>query len=266
MANFYNIIFYIDTNGNEQIAKFNYEFSGLLSTFIKKKRNILYNVPGIENRPHENVNYKAFWYGNDEFEYNENYEIDDFYEGLTLILVDDLKPINFEAINMSSEILLMQDGIKTKKLNKPNNIKIFLSHKGIDKPIVRRYFNILKDTGFKPWLDEDAMPAGVSLERALLKGIQESCAAVFFITTSYKDEDFLATEINYAMAQKREKNNKFSIITLVFKDLSGNKGVVPDLLTQYVWKEPDSDIEGLNEILKALPIEVKHIGWKRNSS
>lgn len=140
--------------------------------------------------------------------------------------------------------------------------KIFLSHKGIDKPKVRDYFNILKSIGFNPWLDEDAMVAGVPLERALLDGMKESCASVFFVTPKYEDDNYLASEINYAMAQKRDKGDRFSIITLVLKDDDGNKGEVPELLKQYVWKEPSNDLKGLQEIIRALPIEVKNIAWK----
>ncbi|HUX29456.1 MAG TPA: toll/interleukin-1 receptor domain-containing protein [Thiobacillus sp.] len=140
--------------------------------------------------------------------------------------------------------------------------RIFLSHKGVDKPLVREYFQVLKTIGFDPWLDEDAMVAGVPLERALLNGMKDSCAAVFFVTPDYRDEDFLASEVNYAMIQKREKGERFAIITLVLKDSSGKKGVVPELLQQYVWKEPDSSIGGLNEILRALPIQITHVGWK----
>jgi hypothetical protein len=140
--------------------------------------------------------------------------------------------------------------------------RIFMSHKGVNKPFVREFSQALKSTGFDPWLDEDAMVAGDSLERSLLKGMEESCAAVFFITKEYKDENYLATEIDYAIAQKREKGDKFSIITLIFKESNDEKINVPKLLKQYVWKEPSSHLLGFQEIIKALPIEIKSISWK----
>ncbi len=146
------------------------------------------------------------------------------------------------------------------KLSMPK--KIFLSHKNCDKPLVREYFEALKEIGFKPWLDEDEMVAGSPLERALIAGMKDSCAAVFFITPNYVDKSFLASEINYAMEQKREKENRFSIITIVLTDKEGRKGNVPDLLKQYVWKEPKNNLQGLKEIIRALPIEVKQISWK----
>lgn len=140
-------------------------------------------------------------------------------------------------------------------------MKIFLSHKGIDKPRVREFKEILSLLGFEPWFDEDALKTGVELERGLLQGFKESCAAVFFITPHFQDEKYLASEINYAIAEKREKGNKFSIITLLFEE-NGQKGQVPDLLKTYVWKEPKTDIEALQEIIKALPIKVGDIYWK----
>ena len=140
--------------------------------------------------------------------------------------------------------------------------KIFLSHKGIDKPIIRNYQKTLETIGFSTWMDEDSLAAGDELERSLLQGFKDSCAAVFFITPSFKDENFLSTEINYAIAEKRNKKEKFSIITLIFPSAEGKKGIVPELLKQYVWKEPETELEALREIIKALPIQVGKILWK----
>ena len=74
-------------------------------------------------------------------------------------------------------------------------MRIFLSHKGADKPRVREYKKTLEALGFDPWLDEDAMTAGTNLERGLLEGFKTSCAAVFFITPNYVDENYLASEV-----------------------------------------------------------------------
>jgi hypothetical protein len=85
------------------------------------------------------------------------------------------------------------------------------------------------------------MPAGTNLERGILKGFADSCAAVFFVTPEFKDEAFLATEVDYAIKEKRAKGEMFSIITPVFGE-GAAKGKVPDLLHGYVWKEPKSDL------------------------
>jgi hypothetical protein len=139
--------------------------------------------------------------------------------------------------------------------------KIFLSHKGLDKPIVREYHRTLKLLGFEPWLDEDAMVAGVELERGLLQGFKDSCAAVFFVTPNFHDREFLATEVNYAMAEKRAKGDRFAIITLAFS-AKGKKGEVPDLLKTYVYKEPSSPLDALCEIIRALPLTLGNVRFK----
>jgi hypothetical protein len=143
--------------------------------------------------------------------------------------------------------------------------KIFLSHKGADKPTVREFFRVLRTIGFDPWLDEDAMVAGTPLERGILEGFEQSCAAVFFVTPNFRDENYLATEVNYALAQKRKKVDRFAIITIVFTE-KGQKGKVPALLEQYVWKEPTTHLEALDEILRSLPIEPGEPRWKAHIS
>ncbi len=140
-------------------------------------------------------------------------------------------------------------------------VKIFLSHKGVNKAMVRRFHSILKLMGLDPWLDEDAMPAGTELERGILKGFEDSCAAVFFITPDFKDENFLATEINYALAEKRKKKANFAIVPIVFQ-IDGEKGVVPALLRPFVWKEVTDDLDALEQIIKALPLRLGAPQWR----
>nr|WP_298117989.1 toll/interleukin-1 receptor domain-containing protein [uncultured Pseudomonas sp.] len=143
--------------------------------------------------------------------------------------------------------------------------RIFLSHKGTDKEMVRRFKKGFDTLNYAPWLDEDDMHAGVELERGLLQGFSDSCAAVFFITPNYVDEGYLATEINYAIQEKRSKGDRFSIITLVFSDQNGTQGEVPGLLRQYVWKEPKTEIEAFTEVVRALPIKSPPPIWKQGA-
>lgn len=141
-------------------------------------------------------------------------------------------------------------------------MKIFLSHKSADKPLVRQFKQTLGELGFDPWLDEDAMNAGAELERSLLKGFSDSCAAVFFITPNYRDENYLASEVDYAIQEKRKKGEQFQIITLVFSE-DGKTGAVPELLRRYVYKEPASQLLAFNEVLKALPLRVGSPYWRK---
>ena len=140
--------------------------------------------------------------------------------------------------------------------------KVFLSHKGDDKEDVIDFKKTLEILGYDPWLDEDAMPAGTSLERGLLQGMQDSCGVVFFITPSFKDEGFLETEVDYARQEKRRKGDKFAIVVLRLADANGNVGEIPELLTTYVWKEPKTLLEALREVVRALPVGPVGVDWR----
>ncbi len=142
--------------------------------------------------------------------------------------------------------------------------KIFLSHKGSDKNTVIDFVHTLKLLGYDPWLDEDAMPAGTALDRGILRGMQESCAVVFFMTPSFADEGYLETEINYAIQEKRARGDRFAIVTLRLADGDGKTATVPDLLKSYVWKTPRTRLEALREIVRALPVTVGRVQWRDN--
>lgn len=162
---------------------------------------------------------------------------------------------------INSSIPIISFLISKREIEEKLPKKVFLSHKGGNKTMVREYFHVLKELGFDPWLDEDAMVAGDTLDRGILAGMKESCACVFFITPDYKDEGYLEDEINYAKMAKRGKGNKFAIITLQFEE-SGKKGDIPELLEPYVWKQPKNQFEALREIIRALPISVGKVHWK----
>ena len=179
----------------------------------------------------------------------------------------------FHLSNMDSVVILAVNGSnlnsELQKLLETHEfvmgvrkMKIFLSHKGADKPLVRLYKQTLEILGFEVWIDEDAMPAGTALHRGILQGFKDSCAAIFFITPNYKDEGFSETEVNYAITEKMSKHDKFSIITLVFSDDNGNIGEVPELLKTYVWKQPTNDLEAIQEIVKALPVKLGDVRYR----
>ncbi len=185
---------------------------------------------------------------------------DTVFSSFHLSPMDSVVIISKDGSNLQSEL---QKLLETHELVMGvKKMKIFLSHKGIDKPLIRQYKQTLDVLGFDVWLDEDAMPAGTPLHRGILEGFKDSCAAIFFITPNYKDEGFLDTEINYAITEKMEKCDRFSIITLVFTESDGKIGEVPELLKQYVWKQPCNDLEALQEIIKALPVKVGEVCYR----
>lgn len=172
--------------------------------------------------------------------------------------VDELSHKVGEAADMASPEDRAIQAVPLNRIPRKNETKLFLSHKSEDKAIVLRYYNALKEVGFEPWLDEPEMPAGSNLEREIFKGFSHSCAAIFFITENFTDEKYLAAEVDYAVMQKRQKDEKFVIITLRYP----NSAPVPDLLTPYIYKDVQNDLEGFYAIIRALPIELGPIRWK----
>lgn len=130
--------------------------------------------------------------------------------------------------------------------------RLFLSHSDADKSLVREYKQTLEVLGFCPWLDEDQMTAGVELEKGIRSGVKNSCAAIFFVTPNFEDKGYLLSEINYAVEEQTKREGEFSIITLVFAQ-GDRKGLVPELLEKYAWKTPQSELQALQEIIKAIP-------------
>lgn len=144
--------------------------------------------------------------------------------------------------------------------------QIFLSHKGCDKDTVIDFRETLEELGYKPWLDDDAMPAGTLRERGLLRGMQASCAAVFFVTPSFEDEGYLATEIDYAVEETRRKGDRFAIITLRLEGSGDDPAPkIPDILNRFIWKTPRTPLEALREIVRALPIVPRNVEWRDES-
>lgn len=171
---------------------------------------------------------------------------------------DDLTHRLGEAANLATPEARAVQAVPLSRIPSPKEVKIFLSHKSKDKPLVYRYYDALKEVGYDPWLDKPNMAAGANLERELLRGFTESCAAVFFITENFKDEKYLATEIDYAIRQKRKKGNKFAIIILRYD----NTAPVPELLDPYIFIDVTNDLEGFRELVRALPIELGPVRWK----
>ncbi len=185
--------------------------------------------------------------------------IDPFRSAVIRPLVNELSERVSKAADIATPEVRALQAVPLSRIPSAKETRIFLSHKSVDKPIVMRYYNALKELGFEPWLDQPDMPAGTNLERGIFDGFEKSCAAVFFITENFKDENYLATEVDYAIAQKRKKGKKFSIITLRYPTSSA----IPGLLNTYIYKDVQNDLDGLTEVLRSLPIELGPVRWKQ---
>ena len=80
---------------------------------------------------------------------------------------------------IAESILNLETQNYEEKQRMEKNTEVFLSHKSTDKLLVREIARTLTAIGYSPWLDEDKMKAGANLERSILNGFENSCAAVF---------------------------------------------------------------------------------------
>jgi hypothetical protein len=149
-------------------------------------------------------------------------------------------------------------GVPLPMIPSENELGVFLSHRSKNKPLVERYFANLKEIGFAPWYDKDAMVVGATLHRELAAGMDSSCAAVFFVTPEFEDQRWLKQEVDLAVNRKIERAAKFAIITLLFGDAE-----VPRPLKEYAYSKVEHDLDGLREIIRALPIELGPARWRK---
>jgi hypothetical protein len=198
----------------------------------------------------------AFTHGINSFKLDEGKQR--FLSLIVRPMCEELSDRLADAANVASPEVRALRAVPPNRIPGDNEIKIFLSHKTPDKPLVQKYHRVLEELGFSPWLDEREIMAGANLERELLKGFEHSCAAVFFITDKFVDENYLATEIDYAIAQTRKKGNKFAIVTLRFSE----EYPIPGLLERFAYKTITDDIDGIYHIIRALPIELGLPIWK----
>lgn len=175
-----------------------------------------------------------------------------------------LRPLAEDLTRRLRDVMVMTNpdvrelaGVPLERIPSEKELGIFLSHKWINKDLVRRYYRTLAALGFEPWLDEEDVATGDILHRALSVGMATSCAAVFFVTKDFKDETWIGREVDLAINRQVQRAAKFQIITLVFGDAE-----VPEPLQTYVYTRVDNDVDGLREMVRALPIELGPARWR----
>lgn len=134
--------------------------------------------------------------------------------------------------------------------------KIFLSHKGINKPLIEEIDRALRLLNLKTWFDRDDLNAGDTLVRGVDQAFAECSAAVFFISKEYVDAGVIGKEIDRALHDAATRGDSFQIIPLVLRQHGGSDANVPAPLQTLVWKTVD-DVQIVPTILKALPVHVQ---------
>jgi len=136
------------------------------------------------------------------------------------------------------------------------NSRIFLSHKGIDKPLVEKIDRALRLLNMKTWFDRDDLVAGDPLVRGVNNAFSGCAAAVFFISGEYVDAGVIRKEIDRAIHEATMRGESFRVIPLVLAQHGGTDSNVPVPLRTQVWKTID-DVEIVPTILRSLPTAVQ---------
>jgi len=136
------------------------------------------------------------------------------------------------------------------------NSRIFLSHKGINKPLVEKIDRTLQLLNLKTWFDRDDLAAGDVLVRGIDSAFAGCAAAVFFISSEYVDAGVISKEIDRANHEATMRGDSFRIIPLVLAQHGGNDDRVPASIKTLVWKTVD-DVDIVPTILRGLPAAVQ---------
>ena len=159
-------------------------------------------------------------------------------------------------IKAGDEVASLIQGWAQARRRDMENSRIFLSHKGINKPLVEKIDRALRLLNLKTWFDVDDLAAGDALVRGVDNAFAGCAAAVFFISADYVDAGVISKEIDRAVHEATMREELFRIIPLVLKQHGGSDEHVPGPLQTLVWKTVD-DIEIVPTILRALPSSVQ---------
>lgn len=86
------------------------------------------------------------------------------------------------------------------------NEVIFLAHASEDKVFVRRFYQILRENGLKPWLDEVNLEPGVRWEEQIKEAIKNAGFFIAFISkTSVNKSGYIQKELRMALNELEQK-------------------------------------------------------------
>jgi len=160
-----------------------------------------------------------------------------------------------KAVAAQAVVALIHNWAKNRRRLMENS-RIFLSHKGINKPLVDEIDRTLRLLNLKTWFDRDDLNAGDTLVRGVDEAFSHCAAAVFFISKEYVDAGVIRKEIDRALHEAATRPESFRIIPLVLRQHGGSDEHVPKPLKTLVWKTVD-DVQVVPTILKALPALVQ---------
>lgn len=120
----------------------------------------------------------------------------------------------------------------SKKTSAHHLLKVFLCHSSKDKPAVRNLYQQLRDDGFDPWLDEEALLPGQDWDQEIRKAVRTSDVVVVCLSrTSVTKAGYVQKEIRFALdVADTQPENTIFIIPLKFEECD-----VPERLLRWQW-------------------------------
>ena len=99
---------------------------------------------------------------------------------------------------------------------------VFLAHASEDKPFVKNLYQILKNNGLNPWLDEENLMPGVKWDDQIVEAIQKSR---FFIAclsqNSISKDGYIQKELRTALSTLEQKSpNTIYFIPALIEDVN----------------------------------------------
>lgn len=188
-----------------------------------------YGIVKIENGPNKDC---IVYYDNDEWDDDDNHMAVVYFGGflivqkiylishedLSYVSINDLmkrkdelylkcspfninrKEIDLDSLNFNlAELHLVETTLLGKIMdnryeNRPEGIKVFISHSSVDKPFARSLCMDLEDNGFIPWLDEWNIMVGESIPEKISIGIKEAEFIIVILSNHSVNSRWVETE------------------------------------------------------------------------
>lgn len=155
-------------------------------------------------------------------------------------------------VTAAEEIAKLVQSWAEQRQQEMENSRIFLSHRGVNKPLIERVDHALRLLSLKTWFDRDDLAAGDTLVRGVDDAFAGCGAAVFFISGEYLDAGVIRKEVDRALHEATMREEQFRVIPLVLAQHGGTDELVPAPLRTVVWKTVD-DVDIVPTILRGLP-------------
>jgi phosphate/sulfate permease len=133
--------------------------------------------------------------------------------------------------------------------------RVFLIYAREDLDAARKIATVLRENGFRPWLDVDEISPGEFWQKSIMDALERSAAALVLVSRNLTKEGFVQKEIKAALDRLQEQEAGVSPIIPVRLDAT----TVPNELSRIQWVDfftkggKESLLNGLSRITRRYP-------------